>query len=68
MAEATDLLLEYIALKDLISSLFLLSRIFPYDTAILIPIPAIRISSRKGSTSQVRSRVLESLCVTPPAH
>jgi hypothetical protein len=42
MIKATDLLLEYMALRDLISSLFLLSRILPYDT----PIP-IRINSRK---------------------
>jgi hypothetical protein len=45
MAVATDLLLKYMALRDLISSLFLLSRILPYNTAIPIP---IRIDLRKG--------------------
>jgi hypothetical protein len=68
MAKAMDLLLKYLALKDLnhlISSLFL-SRILPYDTAIpSYPYPYRKVTNQGKEAlrnSQVRRRSRVSLC------
>ena len=61
MAEVTDLLLEYMALRDLISLLFLLSRILPYYPYLYRPYKSIQ-GKELGSTSQVHRRSRVSLC------